>query len=202
MDSRWPIEISHGDVRLRPLKRSDRSAWHELRRRNAEWLREWDATLPRADVSVPRTYSAMVRYLRREGRAGRARSFGIEYGHELVGQVTLGGIAWGSLRSAHIGYWIDEKFAGRGITTTAVAMVSDHAFDELHLHRLEINVRTENSASLQVAQKLGFRPEGLRERYLHIKGEWRDHRCFVLLEGDQPEGVLSRLEDGQRQLGD
>ena len=194
MDSRWPGEISHGDIRLRPLGRSDKSAWYELRRRNADWLREWDATLPRADVSVPKTYSAMVRSLRRDGRAGRALSFGVEYRGDLVGQVTLAGIAWGSLRSAHVGYWIDEGFAGRGIIPTAVAMTSDFAFDELHLHRLEINVRTENSASLQVVKKLGFRAEGLRERYLHINGDWRDHMCFVLLEGDQPEGVLSWMQ--------
>lgn len=198
MDSRWPVELDYGDVRLRPLRRSDKSAWYELRRRNADWLREWDATLPRADVSVPRTYSAMVRNLRREGRAGRVFSFGVEYRRDLVGQVTLAGIAWGSLRSAHIGYWIDQRVAGLGIIPTAVAMTSDFAFDELHLHRLEINVRTENSASLQVASKLGYRAEGLRERYLHINGEWRDHLCFVLLEGDQPEGVLSRLESQQR----
>ena len=194
MESQWPVEMSHGDVRLRPLKRSDKSAWNELRRRNTDWLREWDATLPRADVTVPRTFSAMVRNLRREGRAGRALSFGVEYRGDLVGQVTLAGIAWGSLRSAHVGYWIDQRYAGRGIIPTAVAMTSDFAFDRLHLHRLEINVRTENSASLRVVNKLGFRAEGLREQYLHINGEWRDHMCFVLLEGEQPEGVLSRLE--------
>lgn len=143
----------------------------------------------------------MVRSLRIEGRAGRAMSFGVEYKQDLVGQVTLAGISWGSLRSAHVGYWIDERFAGRGIIPAAVAMTCDFAFDQLHLHRLEINVRTENSASRQVATKLGFRVEGLRERYLHINGEWRDHVCFVLLEGDQPEGVLTRLESQQQGFG-
>jgi ribosomal-protein-alanine N-acetyltransferase len=199
VDSQWPVVLSHGDIRLRPLKRSDKSAWHELRRHNADWLREWDATLPVADGSVPRTYSAMVRNLRREGRAGRTLSFGVEHHGILVGQVTLAGIAWGSLRSAHIGYWIDERTAGRGIIPTAVAMTCDFAFDQLHLHRLEINVRTENAASRRVAAKLGFRTEGLRESYLHINGEWRDHMCFVLREGDQPQGVLSRWESQKSQ---
>ena len=50
----------------------------------------------------------------------------------------------------------------------AVALATDHCFSAVGLHRIEINIRPENAASLRVVQKLGFRPEGLRERYLHI----------------------------------
>ena len=60
------------------------------------------------------------------------------------------------------------------------------------LHRVEINVRPENSASLRVVDKLGFRAEGLRENYLHIDGEWRDHLTYALCDEDVPEGVLAR----------
>ena len=51
---------------------------------------------------------------------------------------------------------------------------------ELGLHRVEVNIRPENVASLAVVRKLGFRDEGLRARYLHINGAWRDHRTFAL----------------------
>jgi ribosomal-protein-alanine N-acetyltransferase len=47
------------------------------------------------------------------------------------------------------------------------------------LHRLEINIRPENEPSLRVAQKAGYLFEGLRPRYLHIDGNWRDHHCYV-----------------------
>lgn len=201
MDASWPIELSHGELRLRPLQRSDKAAWYDLRRRNVAWLKSWDATLPRADSTVPVTYSAMIRYLRREAKAGRSLSFAIEHQGELVGQVTLGGIAWGSLRSAYIGYWIDERFAGRGIVPASVAMLCDHALDTLRLHRLEINLRTENVASRRVVEKLDFRYEGLRAQYLHIDGEWRDHLCYVLLQGEQAEGVVTQLE-AKAQTGD
>ena len=63
---------------------------------------------------------------------------------------------------------------------TAVAMAVDHCFGPVGLHRVEINIRPENAASLRVVAKLGFRPEGLRPRYLHIDGDWRDHLVFAL----------------------
>jgi ribosomal-protein-alanine N-acetyltransferase len=81
--------------------------------------------------------------------------------------------------------------AGRGVTPTAVAMVADHCFDVVGLHRLEIAVRPENAASLRVAEKLGFRREGHALRYLHIDGDWRDHVLFALTAEETRRGVLA-----------
>jgi ribosomal-protein-alanine N-acetyltransferase len=134
----------------------------------------------------------MVRRLRAEAREGRGLPFALIVDGSFAGQVTVGGIARGSLLSAYIGYWIDQRAAGRGIMPTAVAMATDHCFREVGLHRVEINIRPENAASLRVVQKLGFREEGLRERYLHIDGDWRDHLTFALCADDVPEGVLGR----------
>ena len=99
---------------------------------------------------------------------------------------------YGALRGAHIGYWIGQEYAGRGIIPTAVALAVDHGFSTLHLHRLEIAMRPENGPSRRVAEKLGFRFEGERSAFLHIDGEWRDHLIYVMVAGDVPEGVLER----------
>ena len=53
------------------------------------------------------------------------------------------------------------------------------------------------SASLRVVEKLGFRYEGLRRRYIHINGDWRDHFCFALTVEELPQGVLRRWLDGK-----
>ena len=118
--------------------------------------------------------------------------FVITYDDRLVGQVTVGGITWGSLCSAHIGYWVDSRVAGRGVMPTAVALVVDHCFRTVGLHRIEVCIRPENGPSRRVAEKLGFREEGLRPRYLHIDGAWRDHLVFALTAEEVPEGLLSR----------
>ena len=73
-----------------------------------------------------------------------------------------------------------------------MALATDHCFDALGLHRVEINIRPENGPSLRVVEKLGFRDEGVREKYLHIQDRWCDHRTFALTVEDVPEGLLAR----------
>jgi [ribosomal protein S5]-alanine N-acetyltransferase len=179
----------------------DAAAWRELRRVNADWLRPWEATLPVGEHDAPMSFAGMVRRLRADAREGRALPWVITLGDALVGQVTVGGIARGSLLSGYIGYWIDSRVAGQGITPTAVAMACDHCFGALGLHRIEINIRPENAASLRVVEKLGFRSEGLRERYLHIDGDWRDHLTFALCREEVPEGVLRRWQVNRARIG-
>lgn len=187
----WPVMLSEGPITLRPLRHRDVRQWRVVRAANAEWLAPWEATHPDPDA-LPPTYPQMVRSFAREARAGRMLPFAIDYDDELVGQVTVSGMTWGSLRSAQLGYWVDRRRAGRGIVPAAVALTVDHCFSTLGLHRLEVNVRPENRASLRVVQKLGFRPEGVRRRYLHIDGAWRDHATFALTAEEVPEGLMSR----------
>jgi ribosomal-protein-alanine N-acetyltransferase len=187
----WPIVLTEGSVTLRPLRHRDARRWRAVRAANADWLAPWEATHPDAAALAP-TYGQMVRSFAREARGGRMLPFAIDLDDELVGQVTVSGMAWGSLRSGQVGYWVDRSVAGRGIVPTAVALVVDHCFFTLGLHRMEVNIRPENHASLRVVQKLGFRPEGLRRRYLHIDGAWRDHATFAMNVEDVPEGLLTR----------
>ena len=121
----------------------------------------------------------MIRIQKNDEKEGKSFSFGIFIGNELIGQITLGGIIYGALRAGHIGYWIAEEYANRGLTTEAVRGVSQFGFKELELHRLEINIRPENAASIRVAEKAGYILEGERKNYLHIDGAWRNHLCFV-----------------------
>jgi ribosomal-protein-alanine N-acetyltransferase len=60
------------------------------------------------------------------------------------------------------------------------------------LHRIEIDIRPENVSSLRVVEKLGFRYEGLKQRFIHINGAWRDHYVFALTSEEVESGVLNR----------
>lgn len=194
----WPVRLTDGELTLRPLRLRDGRRWRALRARNADWLTPWEATLPLPDPGTPTTYAAMVRQANREARAGRSMPFGLVVDDELVGQLTVSGISLSSLRSCTIGYWIDEAQAGRGLMTRAVALVGDFCFQQVALHRIEVNIRPENAASLAVVRKLGFRSEGLRERYLHINGAWCDHLSFALTAEDRPQGLRAWLRDEGR----
>ncbi len=192
MSSVWPVVLNDGPVTLRPLRQRDATAWRAVRLRNVAWLQPWEATVPAGVGEVAPSFGVMVRRLRLEAREGRALPFVIEYEGQLVGQLTVGGIGWGSLRAGHVGYWIDSAVAGRGIMPTAVALAVDHCFRELGLHRIEVAIRPENLRSQRVIAKLGFRFEGTRERFLHIDGDWRDHLIYALTAEEVPEGLLAR----------
>ena len=191
----WPVTVTDGPVALRPLRYRDGRAWKAIRLRNKDWLKEWEATLPpegRQAGELSTNFGEMVRRLRREARGGKSLPWAMTFEGQLVGQLTVGGITMGSLRACYIGYWIDQSFAGRGITPTAVALACDYCTGELGLHRVEINIRPENLASRRVVEKLRLREEGLRPQYLHIDGQWRDHFTYSVIQGDYPGGVLEQ----------
>lgn len=190
--SHWPVTLTHGDVTLRPLEVADARAWREVRTRNAAWLAPWDATAPPGAPGRPPTFKALVRRLTRLAREDQAMPFALLVDGEFAGQVTVNNIVRGSAQFASIGYWIDRQYAGRGIMPLAVAMVIDHCFYVAHLHRIEIAIRPENSNSLRVVEKLGLREYGLAPRYLHIDGDWRDHRLYAITV-EEARGSLVRL---------
>jgi ribosomal-protein-alanine N-acetyltransferase len=120
--------------------------------------------------------------------------FMVSYGGRLVGQLNISNVVHGALRSCTIGYWVDGAMAGRSITPTALALAIDHCFGPVGLHRVEVDIRPENSASLRVVAKLGLRQEGFYERFLDIDGGWRDHLAFaVTVEELAGRSMVSRL---------
>lgn len=186
------VRLTHGDVTLRPIAMSDRAAWDEVRAHNAAWLVRWEATRPPGAPARQATFRGMVRELRRQAKQGRSLPFALVVDGAFAGQLTVNNIVGGSAMFASIGYWIDQRRAGKGYVPTAVALATDHCFSDLGLHRMEIAIRPENTASLRVVEKLGFREFGYAPRFLHIDGDWRDHRLFALTAEEVPEGVLER----------
>ena len=179
---------------LRPIRPRDVRALDRELMINRAWLRTWEATNPHGfGFGGPKS---LIRLLLAQAKAGTGIPLIMEVDGELVGQLNVSSLAYGSLSSGQIGYWIAERAAGKSITTSAVAMATDYCFTNLGLHRMEICIRPENAASLRVVEKLGFRFEGLRRRYIHINGDWRDHLAYALVREDVPEGVLARWRAG------
>jgi len=194
LSSGWPVWLASGEVTLRPLTYADARAWRAVRRRNATWLKPWDATVPPGADSRPSSFRSLVFRLNRQARAGTTYPFAIEVDGRFVGQVTVNNIVRGSAQFASVGYWLDREHAGRGIMPRAVALVVDHCFFTAGLHRVEIAIRPENTNSLRVVEKLGVREIGYAPKYLHIDGAWRDHRLYAITVEECAEGMLARLD--------
>mgnify|MGYP002142574001 FL=1 len=183
---------------MRLVRLKDSKAMERLILGNREWLRPWEATNPEGPTSFD--IRAQIRMLLKQMDNNTCLPFVIEENGEIVGQLNVANILFGSVSSCVIGYWVAPGVAGKGITPTAVALVCDYLFNVVGIHRIEIDIRPENLASLRVVEKLGFRYEGLKERYIHINGAWRDHYIFALTHEEVSKGVLNRWE--RREVGE
>lgn len=164
---------------------------------NRPWLRPWEATNP----SSPNSFDvrSQLRGLIRQLDDESGIPFVIEVQGQIQGQLNVANIMYGSVSSAVLGYWIAPEVAGVGVMPTSVALVTDYLMDQIGLHRVEINIRPENQASLRVIQKLGFRYEGLKQRYIHINGDWRDHYVFAITKEELPDGLFKIFVSNQIQ---
>ncbi len=193
----WPVVLRESfqepTIVLRPLRPSDEQEWQRVRQANTAHVQPWEPTLPPgADPGGPVSFRQFVRDLDQEARADRALPWCIDVGGHIVGQVHVFGIVRAAQQSGAVGYWLDAGHSGRGIATRSLALAIDHALGAAGLHRIEVNIRGDNLRSLAVVERLGLRDEGVRERFLHIDGQWRDHRTFAVTSDELAErGTLT-----------
>lgn len=89
-----------------------------------------------------------------------------------------------------IGYWLAEDQQGRGLMTAAVKRLLEHAFDELRLNRVGIEVAPNNPRSRALAERLGFREEGvLREAERFADDDYRDLVLYSMLASEWSRGA-------------
>ena len=190
MTAMHPARPSHVGLRLygkrvvlRPLVPQDFAGWSDVRRRNGEWLTVWEPLkLPHhPDPETNRdVFAARCGARDRERHAGTQYAFGIFVDGAFAGEINLNNVVRGAFQSATIGYWIDRSRAGHSYMSEAVAVIAQYAFEELHLHRLEICIIPRNTRSRRVMEKLGIREEGLALRFLEINGVWEDHVRYAI----------------------
>jgi ribosomal-protein-alanine N-acetyltransferase len=189
--------IAHGSVALRPVSRRDYWRLQYLLTQDRDWLEPWEATTPGLRTVVNAGW--MISSLKSQARRGTGLGFVILSNGTIVGQLNVASIQHGSVSSATIGYWIAKSAAGNNITPTAVALAIDYLMDEVGLHRIEIDIRPENGPSLRVVEKLGLRLEGIKERFIHIDGAWRDHKVFAITAEEKKGSMLDRLSNTRGQ---
>jgi RimJ/RimL family protein N-acetyltransferase len=174
------VELRDGDLVLRPWTKDDIAAI--VRAINDPEIAHWIPTIPHpyaeedaraflaGDVPQPEEYRLAI---------------------TLVDGEVVGGI--GMRVNSHqyrgtIGYWVGASSRGCGVCTRALRLLSRHGLDQLELQRLELITDPDNGASQRVAEKVGFRREGvLRAHLRHPDGRIRDSVMFSLLPGELRE---------------
>jgi [ribosomal protein S5]-alanine N-acetyltransferase len=178
-----PLRLYGRRVMLRPLTPTDFASWTEVRVRNESWLVPWEPQRLAGQPDPTRdrhAFAARCVARDRDRAADASYAFGVFVDQRFVGEVNVNNVVRGALQSGTIGYWIDRSAAGHGYVAEGVSVVARFAFEQLHLHRLEICIVPRNHNSRRVMEKLRIRCEGVAERFLEIAGVWEDHLRYAI----------------------
>jgi ribosomal-protein-serine acetyltransferase len=172
------VELAAGELRLRPLVAADAAALFRLIERDRDRLGRW---LPW--VEETRSEADSIRFIADaadERHRRRSLVLGIFAAGALAGTVGLHYLDWFD-RSAELGYWIGSHAERCGHVTRAAAALLELAFGPVGLNRVTIRCAVGNERSRLVAERLGFRREGLLREAQWVGGRFLDQHLFALL---------------------
>ena len=178
---RFPaVALEDAVVRLRPWQEADVTS--QLEAFSDPWFQRFSDWAPGTEAE------ARLRQLEDE----RARRRGEQVQFALVEPSDDGSVLGGaslhdvelSQGRAAIGFWLASHARGRGVATHAVLLVARWAFEEVGISRVALTCGPDNLASQRVAERCGFRREGVLRSHMPFKGARRDTMVFGLLPGE------------------
>lgn len=178
------FELSEG-VQLRSLTEADVTELYALIEANRSYLAPW---MPWA---AGQTADGTAEFVRKSIKQ-EADDDGFQVAVIVDGAIAgvLGHEVDRENRTTTIGYWLAEDQQGRGLMTAAVKRLLEHAFDELRLNRVGIEVAPNNPRSRALAERLGFREEGvLREAERFADDDYRDLVLYSMLASEWSRGA-------------
>lgn len=111
---------------------------------------------------------------------GAVLGYDIIYNGEFVGAIDLHNLS-AEHRRCEIGYWLDQKYTGKGIASRCTTKITEYAFNEIDMHRVIIQAASQNKASCAIAERLNFAFEGtLRDNEL-LDGKYYDTNVYAKL---------------------
>lgn len=182
-------------LHLRPLCADDRAEFvrvHEVSRAHFE---PWFPALPPGET-FDDLFSRQLEQARSGARDGtQYRLVGILDDGRIAGFFNLFQIVYAAFQNATASWSVNAEVSRQGFGTEGVLAVLDCAFAPppigLGLHRVQANIIPTNTPSIRVAEKAGFRREGLAKHYLKIAGVWQDHALYAKLSDEHALRFLS-----------
>ncbi|MEU5783082.1 GNAT family N-acetyltransferase [Micromonospora lupini] len=178
------VELAAADLLLRPWREADAPAVRDALHDPA--IAQWN---PQGGGPIDHQVALLWVRRRADWSGGDHASLAVvdAAGGELLGSVSLHHIHHGD---ASIGYWTMPAARGRQVATRAVLRLTEWAFADLRLHRVELCHAVANPASCRVADRAGYRAEGtLRESYQYGDGRRYDEHLHARLATD-PSGPV------------
>lgn len=180
-----PFQIRTARLLLRALEESDRAEFVRCHAVNNDHFGPWWPAPPPGQTDEQLFEAQLARAAEERERGTAVRLVGFADDGRMAALVNLSQIFRGPFENAYAGWSVSVECAGRGIATEAVTALLDLAFAPapggVGLHRVQANIMPSNARSVRVAEKCGFRREGLAKDYLKIAGAWQDHYMYAKL---------------------
>lgn len=177
MSSLFELRVD-GGLLLSVLDESHAQELFQLTDNNRAYLRTW---LPWLDKNkYPQNSLDFINESQKNYEQKISINLGIFYRTKLTGVISLYGIDWQN-RSTSIGYWIGEKYQGKGLITKSCRALTDYAFRDLELNRVDIRCAPGNTKSRSVPERLGFQKEGVLRQADLLYDHYVDHVVYSML---------------------
>lgn len=187
------------DIYLRFLRKTDAARLYAAVEESREELEKY-VIGPTRLRSVPEVEQMIERAkLQRGKRQGYFFGIFAAEDKQLVGYVNLHAITERT-RSGEVGYWVRTSQAGKGIATTATALIVLFGFKELKLHKIVLRAAVDNPASWRIAEKIGFVYEGTQRHEQLLTRGWVDLKCYSMLEDEyrRLKPIITKLASGKK----
>jgi len=175
----------NAETELQLVSPADSEALFDLFTANHAYLRRWHPWV--AGMNSLGDVGKVIDAWRQLYDRHQAVFASIRFQGRCCGMINLHKIDWPN-RWAALSYWLAASHQGRGIMTQSSRTLIAHCFNNWQLNRVTIECATDNLRSRAIAQRLGFREEGLVREIEWLEDRFADHVMYGLLRGDCAEG--------------
>ncbi|MGM8365826.1 GNAT family N-acetyltransferase [Virgibacillus sp. W0181] len=169
------------EISMRMLSVRDAKPLYEMTERSREHLQNW---IPWVDEI--RTVNDALEFIKQSFHSYAERSglsAGVFYQQKLSGVIGFNQFDWKN-KIGYIGYWLAVDYEGLGIMTRAVRALTDYAFDELELNRVDIRAAYANKRSRAIPERLGYTKEGHLRQAEWLYDHYVDHVIYGMIQAD------------------
>lgn len=172
------IHKINDDLALKLIELKDSNRVFELTDTSRNYLREW---LPWLDTTTKLEDTiGFINMCLKGFSENRSLNTVILFKGNIVGVAGFNNINW-SNKTAQIGYWLGEEYQGYGIMTRVAEALTEYAFKELALNKVEIRVAVGNKKSRSIPERLGFINEGCIRQAEWLYDHYVDHVVYGIL---------------------
>ncbi|GGG04693.1 GNAT family N-acetyltransferase [Paenibacillus abyssi] len=163
---------------MKLLEPQHSEALYQMTERNRLFLQNWFKWVQH--VRSEYDTRSFIDELSRRQRAGESYGYGVFYEGRLCGVAELRDVNSPD-RCGRIGFWLSADEHGKGLMTHACGHLTDYAFDQCGLNRVEIHASADNKKGRLVPERLGYTLEGIARQAKKYDNRFIDLTIYSVL---------------------